>query len=267
MSSEPPGPLPLTSPAVQPVLSPSQWIENPSYSPESTSQPMEFFSARSDPSSSAPSGYQSSISFNPHPVRAHQQATDHNIHHVAIPPAPPAPTRDRNPPRAMEPSYREVVPFQLGIHAGATKVPYVQPSPPHVIAAPPSHPPCREGVSNQRPLQVASTSHLPQPPLATYPLPSHVSGEAPRPQQSYAGALPQPSTYLPLDHQREVHDREPPQYIGYVPSASTSNISYVEDQTHKLNGTKNSLDAKSVPTFCPRKGLISNYKYSQVLSN
>jgi hypothetical protein len=135
-------------------------------------------------------------------VRAQLQTSDVNLHHVAIPPLPPAPTRDRNPPRAMEPSFREVFPFQLGIHAGATRVPYAQPSPPHVRAAPPSHPPSCEGVSNHCTFQIVGTSYHPQPPLATYPLPSHASGGAPRPQQSYAGAPPQPSTYLPLDHQR-----------------------------------------------------------------
>jgi hypothetical protein len=109
-------------------------------------------------------------------------------------------------------------------------VPHAQPSPPHVSAAPPSHSLCSKGVSNQRPLQVASTSYLPQPPSATYPPPSHVSGGAPRPQKSFAGAPPQPSTYLPPD-QREVHDSEPPHSTGYVPSTSTSNIPYEEDQT------------------------------------
>jgi hypothetical protein len=52
--SEQLGPLQLTPSTTQPMLPPSQWIENPSYSPESTSPPMEFFSARSDPSSSVP---------------------------------------------------------------------------------------------------------------------------------------------------------------------------------------------------------------------
>ncbi|GAX84459.1 hypothetical protein CEUSTIGMA_g11879.t1 [Chlamydomonas eustigma] len=59
----------------------------------------------------------------------------------------------------------------------------------------------------------------------------------------------------------------PAHSTGYVPSTSTSNIPYDEDQTFKLNGTKNSLDAKSVPTFKPKKGLITYYKYSQTLNN
>jgi hypothetical protein len=60
--SEPLRPPQFTPLTTQPLLPTSRWIENMSYSPDSTSRPIEFFSARSDPSTSAPSGYQSSIS-------------------------------------------------------------------------------------------------------------------------------------------------------------------------------------------------------------
>jgi hypothetical protein len=60
-----------------------------------------------------------------------------------------------------------------------------------------------------------------------------------------------------MDHDSDVNDRGLPPPAGYVPSTSTSNIPYDEDQSHTLTGSKNSLDAKSVPAFRPRKGLIS----------
>ncbi|GAX79993.1 hypothetical protein CEUSTIGMA_g7433.t1 [Chlamydomonas eustigma] len=104
--------------------------------------------------------------------------------------------------------------------------------------SPPSHP--SEGASHHH-------SHSKAPP------PAHVPAFIP-PDPRRAAPVSSPS-------------HGPAHSTGYVPSTSTSNIPYDEDQTCKLNGTKNSPDAKSVPTFKPKKGLITYYKYSQTLNN
>ncbi|GAX81874.1 hypothetical protein CEUSTIGMA_g9302.t1 [Chlamydomonas eustigma] len=212
-----------------------------------SSMPCRMLCSKSALSGSTPassSGYQSSITFDPIPPlhRATPQPTG-SSHQHAVPPA--APSRGRNLPRISEVDHGGHIPFNMGIHAGGRRVPLAQlpPGPPLAPPAseyhsPPPHP--SEGASHHH-------SHSRAPP------PAHVP------------------TFIPPDPRRAVPvssaSHGPAHSIGYVPSTSTSNIPYDENQTFKLNGTKNSLDAKSVPTFKPKKGLITYYKYSQTLNN
>ncbi|GAX73121.1 hypothetical protein CEUSTIGMA_g574.t1 [Chlamydomonas eustigma] len=190
------------------------------------------------------SGYPSSITFDPIPP-THTAASlpTSSSHQHAAPPA--APSRERNLPRISEVDHGGHIPFNMGIHAGARRVPLSQlsPGPPSALPAseyhsPPSHP--SEGASHHH-------SHSRAPPQAHVP------------------------TFIPPDPRRAAPvsfaSHGPAHSTGYVPSTSTNNIPYDEDQTFKLNGTKKSFDAKSVPTFKPKKGLITYYKYSQTLNN
>ncbi|GAX85993.1 hypothetical protein CEUSTIGMA_g13409.t1 [Chlamydomonas eustigma] len=228
-------------------LQSTSWIENPAFQPGSSSPSPAFHSALSGSPPASSSGYQSSITFDPIPPlhRAAPQPAG-SSHQQAVPPA--APSRERNLPRISEVDHGGHIPFNMGIHAGARRVPLSQlpPGPPSAPPAseyhsPPSHP--SEGASHHH-------SHSRAPP------PAHVPAFIP----------PDPRRAAPVSFV----SHGPAHSTGYVPSTSTSNIlniPYDEDQTFKLNGTKNSLDAKSVPTFKPKKGLITYYKYSQTLNN
>ncbi|GAX77831.1 hypothetical protein CEUSTIGMA_g5274.t1 [Chlamydomonas eustigma] len=187
---------------------------------------------------------ESSITFDPIPSlhRAAPQPAG-SSHQQAVPPA--APSRERNLPRISEVDHGGHIPFNMGIHAGARRVPLSQLPP-----GPPSAPPASEYHSPpSHPSEGASHHHS----LSRAPPPAHVPA------------------FIPPDSRRAAPvsfaSHGPAHSTGYVPSTSTSNIPYDEDQTFKLNGTKNSLDAKSVPTFKPKKGLITYYRYSQTLNN
>ncbi|GAX74689.1 hypothetical protein CEUSTIGMA_g2137.t1 [Chlamydomonas eustigma] len=224
-------------------LQSTSWIENPAFQPGSLSSSPAFHSALSGSTPTSSSGYQSSITFDPiFPLhRATPQPTG-SSHQHAVPPA--APSRERNLPRISEVGHGGHIPFNMGIHAGARRVPLAQLPP-----GPPLAPPASEYHSPPHPSEGASHHHS----HSRAPPPAHVP------------------TFIPPDPRRAVPvssaSHGPAHSTGYVPSTSTSNIPYDEDQTFKLNGTKNSLDAKSVPTFKPKKGLITYYKYSQTLNN
>ncbi|GAX86526.1 hypothetical protein CEUSTIGMA_g13933.t1 [Chlamydomonas eustigma] len=225
-------------------LQSTSWIENPAFQPGSPSPSPAFHSALSGSPPASSSGYQSSITFDPIPSlhRAVPQPAG-SSHQQAVPPA--APSRERSLPRISEVDHGGQIAFNMGIHAGARRVPLSQlpPGPPSAPPAseyhsPPSHP--SEGASHHH-------SHPRAPP------PAHVP----------AFITPDPRRAAPVSFA----SHGPAHSTGYVPSTSTSNIPYNEDQTFKLNRTKNSLDAKSVPTFKPKKGLFTYYKYSQTLNN
>ncbi|GAX78787.1 hypothetical protein CEUSTIGMA_g6224.t1 [Chlamydomonas eustigma] len=189
------------------------------------------------------SGYQSSITFEPIPSlhRAVPQPAG-NSHQQAVPPV--APSRERNLPRISEVDHGGYIPFNMGIHAGARRVPLTQ-----LPLGPPSAPPASEYLEYHSPPSHPSEGASHHHSHSRAPPPAHVP------------------TFIPTDHRRAVPvssaSHGPAHSTGYVPSTSTSNIPYDEDQTFKLN----SLDAKSVPTFKPKKGLITYYKYSHTLNN
>ncbi|GAX86350.1 hypothetical protein CEUSTIGMA_g13762.t1 [Chlamydomonas eustigma] len=224
-------------------LQSTSWIENPAFQPGSLSSSPAFHSALSGSTPASSSGYQSSITFDPIPPlhRAAPQPTG-SSHQHAVPPA--APSRERNLPRISEVDHGGHIPFNMGIHAGARRVPLAQLPPGPSLA-----PPASEYHSPPYPSEAASHHHS----HSRAPPPAHVPAFIP----------PDPRRAAPVSFA----SHGPAHSTGYVPSTSTSNIPYDEDQTFKLNGTKNSLDAKSVPTFKPKKGLITYYKYSQTLNN
>ncbi|GAX86227.1 hypothetical protein CEUSTIGMA_g13640.t1 [Chlamydomonas eustigma] len=103
-------------------LQSTSWIENPAFQPGSSSPSPAFHSALSGSPPASSSSYQSSITFDPIPPlhRAAPQPAG-SSHQHAVPPA--APSRERNLPRISEVDHGGHIPFNMGIHAGARRVP------------------------------------------------------------------------------------------------------------------------------------------------
>ncbi|GAX86356.1 hypothetical protein CEUSTIGMA_g13768.t1, partial [Chlamydomonas eustigma] len=156
-------------------LQSTSWIENPAFQPGSLSSSPAFHSALSGSTPASSSGYQSSITFDPIPPlhRATPQPTG-SSHQHAVPPA--APSRERNLPRISEVDHGGHIPFNMGIHAGARRVPLAQLPP-----GPPSAPPASEYHSPSHPSEGASHhhSHAKAPPPAY--VPAHVPSDSRRP--------------------------------------------------------------------------------------
>ncbi|GAX79545.1 hypothetical protein CEUSTIGMA_g6986.t1 [Chlamydomonas eustigma] len=205
-------------------LQPTAWIDDSAFQPGSPSPSPAFHSALSGSPPASSSGYQSSITFDPIPSlhRAAPQ-TAGSSHQHAAPPA--APSRERNLPRISEVDHGEHIPFNMGIHAGARRVPL---------------------------------SQLPLVPLLHH---QH--------QSTILHLLTQAREPFIIMHAPERH----PQLMYLRSSHHTTDalllsaLQAMDPHIPQLNGTKNSLDAKSVPTFKPKKGLITYYKYSQTLNN
>ncbi|GAX78357.1 hypothetical protein CEUSTIGMA_g5799.t1 [Chlamydomonas eustigma] len=199
----------------------------------------------STPSSAEP---QQSLSFDP-PLASQPTGSSHQ--HVA-PPA--APSRERNLPRISEVDHGGHIPFNMGIHAGARRVPLSQlpPGPPAALPAseyhsPPSHP--SEGASHQH-------SHAKAPPPAY--VPAHVYHV---PSDSRRSALvnsvshwPPPSTDVPHD---SLSLRPPTVQLNLLPSSWIENSLSLGSLAQSPHTLHNALSHSPSPSTSEYQSLVT----------